>query len=399
MKTPIANANRQQGVSLIELMVAITIGLLISVGLVALMARTSASRGELQKLNMQIENGRYAFEVLADDLRHAGYYGLYRPERSSTATLPDACSTNSAVMLDSLRFAVQGISDYGAASTAAIRTASYSCLPATAIASGTDVLVIRRASTETYALNVSGVSSPSLTTGLPYLQTGVVPDSADPALTTLGALMGIPAATTVSLTTFSAKQKDTGTGTSASNLATYTTPAPLRQYLVHIYFISPCSQAVLDCSSGDSIPSLKRLSLGAGPAFPSAVPEVIASGIQNMQLDYGVNTGSAAAGKTYYDGTPDTFVQCAATSATTYETNCNWQDVVAVRVNLLARNNDPSLEYTDTRTYVLGLKYPDSAPLGPFNDRYKRHVYSGLIRVNNVAMSRECSPTLVSPCS
>lgn len=395
---PIAKLGYERGLSLIELMVAIAIGLLISAGLMTLMASTSASRGELQKLNMQIENGRYAFEVLADDIRHAGYYGMYRPERTASATPLDACTTDVSALYDSLGLAVQGISDYGATATSTIRTNLYSCLPASAIKSGTDVLVIRRVSTESYAIDASGVSSPSLSTDFPYLQTGIVPDSADPTLTTLGAKMGVATSTTVSLSTFSAKQKDAGTGSSASNSATYTTPAPLRQFLVHIYFISPCSNAVLDCSSGDSIPSLKRLSLGAGPAFPDTVPEVIAAGIENMQLDYGVNTGSAVSGKTYYDGTPDTFVQCNATSSSTYEANCNWQDIVAVRVNLLARNNDPSASYTDTRTYVLGLKYPSSSPLGPLNDRYKRHVYSGLVRVNNVAMSRECSPTLVSPC-
>lgn len=403
MKTTKAIGYREQGVSLIELMVAITIGLLIAAGLISLMASTSASRSELQKINMQIENGRYAFEVLADDLRHAGYYGLYRPARTTSVTPPpDACATAAATMLSSLGFAVQGISNFGSANTATIRGAIYSCLPASAIVAGTDVLAIRRVSTESYALTSAGVNT-SLVTNVPYLQSGIVPDPSNSAQTTIGVALDVATSTTVSLTIFRAKMKDAGTGTSASNPATFNPPAPLRQYLVHIYFISPCSQAVLDCgSSGDGIPSLKRLSLGVGPAFPSTVPEVIASGIENMQLDFGINTASTYAGNTYYDGAPGTFSECSATSATTYD--CDWQDVVAVRVNLLARNNDKSPGYTDTRKYSLGLKYPDadstdsSKYLGPFNDGYKRHVYSGLVRVNNVSMSRECKPTSVSPC-
>lgn len=389
---------RQQGLSLIELMVSITIGLLVVAGLVGLVASTSASRGELEKLNLQIENGRYAFETLADDVRHAGYFGFYQAVRESPPpATPDACATDVTAMKNSLNTPVQGISNYGAANTSAVRAAIFSCLPATAIVSGTDVLAIRRVSTTAVALSNAGVPTPSITANAPYLQSGMVPDTSSPGLYTTTYVIAAPSVSSVDLTTFTAKIKDTGTGTSASNPATFNTPAPLRQFLVHIYFISPCSDAVLDCSSGDGIPSLKRLTLGAGPAFPT-VPEVIAAGIEDFQVDYGLNTGStqvtSSGSTTYYDGSANTFVECNPSSSTTYDNTSCFQDVVALRIHLLARNNDPSPGYTDNRTYDMGVKGTTAAK----NDSYKRHVYTGLVRLNSTAMGRECVPTYTSPC-
>lgn len=389
---------RQQGLSLIELMISITIGLLVVAGLVGLVANTSASRSELEKLNLQIENGRYGFETLADDIRHAGFFGTYQPARTTPApATPNACATDVAVMAGALNFPVQGISNYGASDTEAVRAALYSCLPANAIVAGTDILAIRRAGTTAIALNGAGAATPSITPNTAYIQSGMVPDPSNPSLYLTGYAIAAPASSPVDLATFKAKIKDAGTGTSAANPATFNTPAPLRQFMVHIYFISPCSQAVLDCSSGDGIPSLKRLSLGAGPAFPSAVPEVIAAGIEDMQIDYGLNTGSSqvttAGSTTYYDGSANTFVQCSPTSATTYESDSCFQDVVAVRVHLLARNIETSPGYTDNRTYDLGLKGTTAG-----SGAYKRHVYTGLVRLNSTAMARECVPTYASPC-
>jgi len=65
---------RQQGLSLIELMVAITIGLLLTVALSNLMISTSRSfRVQDYQARMQ-ENGTMALRLITDDLRMAGFY-------------------------------------------------------------------------------------------------------------------------------------------------------------------------------------------------------------------------------------------------------------------------------------------------------------------------------------
>ena len=65
---------RQAGISLVELMVSITLGLMILSGVLVVFVNTSAARNEVEKTSRQIENGRYASEVLSEDLRLAGFY-------------------------------------------------------------------------------------------------------------------------------------------------------------------------------------------------------------------------------------------------------------------------------------------------------------------------------------
>ena len=383
---------RNSGFSLIELMISITIGLLIVAGVTILIARTSASRGELEKANRQIENGRYAYEVIAHDLRHAGYYGLIPATKTASAAAPDVCATAVADIANSLSFAVQGISDYGTGNPEAVRAAIFSCLPAAAIVSGTDVLAIRRVATDASTLSTGGAASPALVANTPYVQTGLVPDGSGASKQKSQVVVALPATTL--LTTFPAKVKDPGTGTTGANVPVYTTPAPLRRYIVRIYFISPCSEPVLTCPTGSTqLPTLKRIELGAGPAFPTTA-EVIAEGIEDLQVDYGVNTNTTGA---YLDGSANTYVQCNPTSSTAYETNCLWQDVVSAKIYLLARNVNRSLDYTDARQYRLGLR-DATTPKAAKNDNYKRHVFSGLVRLNNVGMNRECTPTSTDPC-
>ena len=75
MKQATRPSNSQQGLSLIELMVSITIGLLLVSAMATLIANNSAHRQEVEQASRQIENGRYAMQVLSEDLHHAGYYG------------------------------------------------------------------------------------------------------------------------------------------------------------------------------------------------------------------------------------------------------------------------------------------------------------------------------------
>src|SRR5512136_1269603 len=69
----------QTGVSLVELMVAIALGLMILSAIGLLFANNSRVRQETEKTSQQIENGRYAIKQLVDNIRLAGYYGEFSP--------------------------------------------------------------------------------------------------------------------------------------------------------------------------------------------------------------------------------------------------------------------------------------------------------------------------------
>src|SRR5258706_11866747 len=67
--------HNQQGISLIELMISMALGLIIMTAIGSLFVASSRSNSELQKSAAQIENERYAIETITEDLKHAGFYG------------------------------------------------------------------------------------------------------------------------------------------------------------------------------------------------------------------------------------------------------------------------------------------------------------------------------------
>lgn len=338
-------ARRNSGFSLVELMISIAIGLLLVLGLSTLLVNNSATRAELEKSSRQIENGRYATTILSEDIHHAGFYGQFSTLAAPPATLPDPCATAVANLNPAITLPIQG---YDAPAT--VPASLSACLSDADHVAGTDILVIRRADT-------TEIPIASRVAGEIYLQTTAV-------AYVLGAATG--SETQAAPGVFTLKQKDG------------TTAATLRKYHVHIYFVSPCSVPAgggTACTgstddNGRPIPTLKRLELtvAGGSAAFSITPLV--EGIENLQLDYGVDATN--------DGSPDAYVTAPASTA-------DWSNVMTVRVNLLARNNDPTPGYQDTKTYSLG----GAGSVGPFSDTYKRHVYSALARAVNPSGRRE----------
>src|SRR5215203_367081 len=102
-------ASKLRGFSLIELMIAITIGLLLLSGMTLIFVNSSEANRELQKTAQQIENGRYATALISQDLRHAGFYGHLTVIPVAPTVLPDPCEIASTANLhDALAYPEQG---------------------------------------------------------------------------------------------------------------------------------------------------------------------------------------------------------------------------------------------------------------------------------------------------
>lgn len=335
--------SRSSGFSLVELMVAIAIGLLIIAGLAGVFVNTNATQSEIEKSNRQIENGRFAVQLLTDDLRMAGFYGEFNPtELDSPATLPDICATAPADLIAALPLHVQGIDNEG----------GLACLPG--IRAGTDILVVRR--TETCIAGSGGCDA--VDAALPYFQASMCNNVTE---------LGSPTVTdrfTLAL----------GTSGTARHKRDCTTGADRRRFRVHIYFIAESDTGT------DGRPTLKRAELGAG-GF-SVVPLV--EGIENLQVEYGMDTNN--------DGSPDVYHPAPGSYDGCSGSTCidNWRNVVAVKTWLLARNNQPTPGYSDAKKYVLGTDAEgEENAVGPLGDSYKRHAYEALIRLINPSGRRE----------
>jgi type IV pilus assembly protein PilW len=333
------------GYTLVELMVSIVIGLIILAALVTLFAGNSRQRAEIERADEQTENGRYALQLLSEDLRDAGYLASFNPGTVAgpnpqlviPAALPNACATDVPTLNTAMTLAVQGY--YQGANAPA-------CLPAD-LRAGTDIMVVRRAST--CAVGTAGCD-PQVA-GDPYLQaSGCATEFSAGSYYVLDS--NVPG--------LNLHQKDC------------VTAALLYQYRTHIYFIAN------DDKPNDGIPTLKRAELGAG-AF-NIVPLV--EGIENLQLEYGLDTNVPTTGSpAVYTADPNSYNGCAPALCVSY-----WRNTVAVEINLLARNQTPTQGYTDTKTYSLGPTAAGAPDIvGPFNDSYKRHTYSTVARLYNPA--------------
>ncbi len=73
------NRNKQQGLSLVELMIAITIGLVLMTGVVQMFLSSKTVFTTQQGLSRLQETGRLAVEFMSRDLRQAGFVGCIYP--------------------------------------------------------------------------------------------------------------------------------------------------------------------------------------------------------------------------------------------------------------------------------------------------------------------------------
>ena len=80
-------ARMERGLSLIEMMIGLTIGLMLTLGLFTLIANTSQSFKVQDDFSRMQENGATAFRYIGDSLRHAGFYGYSNPALGTVSLL------------------------------------------------------------------------------------------------------------------------------------------------------------------------------------------------------------------------------------------------------------------------------------------------------------------------
>ena len=344
-----------RGFTLVELMVAVTLGLFLLIGLVSLLVSTVNSRSELDKTTRQIDNGRYALQVLSENIQLAGYVGATATTAFDTVQ-PVACPS----ALADLGYEAQTSPGTSKVPYPVFRLGSTpSCIGD--VLSGTAMLLLTR-------VHTSAVPVASAVATERYLQVSTCSSDLVPFAVAAGS----------GASAFNLMLK----GCESSKLA------PLRKIVQQIYFVSSCN----NCGTGgDSTPTLKVAEYKNGTMSVTPLVE----GVENLQFDYGIDMDG--------NGSPDCYTSnpsappaaeidvavCPQTTPTAYawtNADTNWNNVMAVRVHVLARNLDGSAGWTDTRNYDLGLAVPAA---GPFNDRIKRHVYSTVARLNNASGQRE----------
>lgn len=353
-----SSAGTSRGFTVIELLIALTIGLMILGGLLSFFSNSNNAYAELRKSAEHTGNGSMAMWMLTQDINHAGYFGEFYNLPAAGAALPDPCLVTATALYSALAFPIQGYD--------APLLSPLTCLSDANLVPGTDILVVR------YAELTSLTPADVPVTGEVYLQAS-----------TLTAQPQIGAGATA-----------IGTTRTANGLAATifkkdgVTAADIRKLAVHIYFISPCSvpaDGTDTCTGrlddgGAPIRTLKRLELRAVGTAPGWTIAPLVEGIRDLQIDYGIDSAPAVrdtATNQFGDGAPDAYSTAPALT--------EWTNVVSARINFIAVSTQLTARYVDIKTYNLGL----AGAVGPFNDPFKKHLFTGLARMIDVSGRRE----------
>lgn len=346
---PLCIARPQRGLSLIELMISITLGMLVVAAVLALYLNITRTNNEMAKANRQIENGRFAIQVLQSDLIHAGFWGQLgytmapAPSMPAPTAIPDPCVVTGwgdAYKKNLLAIPVQGFADGSTLADCKVSN----------VLDSSDVLVVRHANTCT--AGTAGCDGEA-DTG-PHIQTSACRTAVPPE-----AMYAIDSAA------FPLLEKDC------------VTPAARRKIVSNIYYLA----------DSNGVPTLMRASIVNG-AY--AAPQPLIEGIEALRFEYGIDTlgrnGLAISAANPGDGSADEYV-----SSEELEDNTNpavklsrHANIVAARIHVLARNLEKTPGHTDTKSYQLG-----GTEIAAADDGYKRHVFSTTVRLVNASARRE----------
>jgi type IV pilus assembly protein PilW len=319
---------RQRGMTLVELMVGLTLGLVISAALLLLFANASANSQNMARSGVQIENGRYVSELLREDLRLAGFYGE-TPVRGAIYSTPDPCSTVPTGWVGvpyTLPAAVQGYGPGDALGCLVDRKP------------GTYAIAVRRLGID--RVNPAAIASPN---SQHYVQYTFCVDDA-----------------------------------SSSRLVFHTDPAQftlrnracnapnvVRPYVVRLYYVASCHRC-----PGDSTPTLKRVELIGNELVTTSLAE----GIDDLRFEYGFDDDS--------NGSADTYLTSLGASGG----STAWANVMAIKVHFITRSLDKA---TGSLATAQQFELGGTGTVNVARDGYTRRAYSSVVRLVNPSGARE----------
>ncbi|HTJ96676.1 MAG TPA: PilW family protein [Rhodocyclaceae bacterium] len=343
-------ASSARGFSLVELMVALAIGMIILAALAGALIANSQSMTSNEKTSELQTNGRYALDLMKDELRSAGFRG-YTWADPSVPTTPltspsapaDECLEGGVAaggFISNLRQRVWGVNTTSAASN----PFSANCITAANFSKNGDVLVIR----------------------------GLSPIPVDPATVTL------KSGRFYFRSTYGAGEVYRGGAVGVCG-ALVPTPAPpwdkppcipgtrgkdLNDFELKtvVYYLSPYTVA----GENPQVPALYRVVLGGNGDMSS---ELVVSGVEYFQVQYG---------RTLTDLTTQYFNADAISGKSGDTAVTEWDDVSSVRLWILVRNKTAETGYTNTNTYKMG----DAAAFTP-NDSFRRELYTAVVDLRN----------------
>ena len=412
---PIARL-RQGGFTLVELMISLAIGLVVVLALITMLININRNNSELAVSNRMVENGRFAMQLLGSDLAHAGYWGGHVPAHDNLSfagtpalattaggsiptALPDPCTAYSvANWTGAYQANLLGVHVQGSNVTTGSVAPFCSGVLTTPRAS-TDAIVVRHlepcvaGSGTNECADTVGAANPDV-----YMQVSQCPD--DTATFVISTTAG----------DFRLRRRTCATLPASPAAPPASAITPRRRIASSIYYVK----------NDNSVPTLMRSQLlAAGGAPTHQAAQALVENIDGFRVEFGIDSlsdsgeavtpGAAIAWanvnvknspRNRGDGVPDgAFIRCTQAAACT---PAQMMNAVAVRLYVLVRAERPTPGHNDARVYRMGSaatacanaaaadSNADCAPtLGPFNDGYRRQLFTQTVRLVNVSSRRE----------
>jgi len=318
-------SKQQAGFSVVEVMIAMLLSLILGSAIVTVFVNNSYSFNQDENIARMQDDARHALREIAFDISMAGHYAeLHVPNavmHDAGLTIGIDCGPVGEInwMYRTIEAGTGNSMSIAAIDNAtnADVGAAHSCFQGGELLDGTDVVSIKR---------VAGAEAGALGAGSVYLRTNG----------TVGFLFNAP--------------------TPIAPPVAVALPRTDWQFRPSIYYIRQFANA-----PGDNIPTLCRKALrGVGPSMTT---ECLATGIENLQIEYGIDTSE--------DGHPNVYLS--------NPTLDQMQNVVAARIFLLARTTEIDTRYTNSKTYSISNS-PDMVP----GDSFHRRVFSTSVSIQNI---------------
>lgn len=372
MKQP-WDVHRQRGLSLVELMVAMLIGLILMLGLVQVFAASRTSYQLSEGLSRVQENGRFAMDYLQRDIRMAGHYGCVNDQAHKQRAGALLSHTSAALPQVDFSISLQGYEATGTApgdevalsgATSAWSPALPGYLTDLEPLAGSDIIVLRYL----YGAGapVTALASPSST------QTNISIDTARWANLTDN---GVATPTLFAIADCSNVDVFVGAGNAVTGVVEGA--AAMNRYTPHpsgqtvLYRAEAVAYYVAEGASGERALYRTRWN-GAGVAGT----EELVEGVESLQFLYGLDSSIDLTRLTGFVSSHQTAT--ALGDATTAAEEENWRRVGMVRLGILAGSpNSAAARDPENPPQVLGVDFT-----APTDGRY-RSTYESSIALRN----------------
>lgn len=316
----------QKGFSLVELMISIMLGLMLLTAVISVFLSSNKNFSQNDRYARLQENGRFALRLVTKELTMANFWGgMIDPSDIDTSV---ALGTQCNITLDTANGFLVGNN----VTAANASTLSGSCIAAGTFQPFTDLFVIKRVAGKGY------LPGEALKANTPYVITN---------------------GSSGKLRVYDSGNSDTQP---SGNERAY-------QYMLSVYFIR---------DNANGVPSLYRYSLPTAGGM-TLVEEEIAEGIENLQVQFGIDTDDDQIANMYVND----------------PTTAELANAMTARISVLSRNAreitaGEDSNYDDQKLYDMGegAYSPNTANFPPKDktnsNKFNRRMFTNTVMLRNI---------------